>query len=85
MIKKRDESLLGMKEIKIKVNILVHYKENEEMKILVARKKGRKRNKIKKQLLKSKPVFVEQEQDFGFEEIQEKNEKQIKLLKAWEK
>jgi len=61
------------------------YKENEEMKILVARKKGRKRNKIKKQLLKSKPVFVEQEQDFGFEEIQEKNEKQIKLLKAWEK
>jgi len=32
MIKKRDESLLGMKEIKIKVNILVHYKENEEIK-----------------------------------------------------
>lgn len=61
------------------------YKENEEMRILVARKKGKKKNKIKKQLLKSKPVFVEQEQDFGFEEIQDKNETQIKLLKAWEK
>jgi predicted metalloprotease with PDZ domain len=60
------------------------YKENEEMKILVNRKKGKK-NKMKKCLLKSKPVFVEQEQDFGFEEIQNKNEKQIKLLKAWEK
>ncbi len=60
------------------------YKENEEMRILVNRKKGKK-NKMKKQLLKSKPVFVEQEQDFGFEEIENKNEKQIQLLKAWEK
>lgn len=59
-------------------------KENEEMKILVNRKKGKK-NKMKKTLLKSKPIFVEQEQDFGFEEIQNKNEKQIRLLKAWEK
>ncbi|AFM05401.1 putative protease with the C-terminal PDZ domain [Bernardetia litoralis DSM 6794] len=60
------------------------YNENDEMKILVNRKKGKK-NKLKKTLLKSKPVFVEQEQDFGFEEIQDKNKKQIKLLKAWEK
>jgi predicted metalloprotease with PDZ domain len=61
------------------------FKEDEEMRILVARKKGKKKDKTKKQLLKSKPVFVEQEQDFGFEESQNKNEKQIKLLKAWEK
>ncbi len=60
------------------------YKEDEVMKILVNRKKGKK-NKMKKCLLKSKPVFVEQEQDFGFEEAQDKNEKQIQLLKAWEK
>jgi predicted metalloprotease with PDZ domain len=59
-------------------------KEDEEIQVLVNRKKGKK-NKMKKCLLKSKPVFVEQEQDFGFEEIQDKNEKQIKLLKAWEK
>ncbi|WP_375561734.1 peptidase M61 [Bernardetia sp. OM2101] len=62
------------------------YKENEEMEIVVAREfKKRKKTKIKEQTLKSKPVFVEQEQDFGFEETQDKNEKQIKLLKAWEK
>ncbi len=58
-------------------------KEDEVMKILVNRKKGKK-GKMKKQLLKSKPVFVEQEQGFGFEEMQDKNEKQIKLLKAWQ-
>lgn len=62
------------------------YKENEEMEILVNRQiKKRKRTKIKEITLKSKPVFVEQEQDFGFEEVQDKTEKQIKLLKAWEK
>lgn len=59
-------------------------KEDEEMKILVNRPKGKK-NKMKKQLLKSKPIFVEQDQDFGFEEIQNKSEKQTQLLKAWEK
>ena len=59
-------------------------KENEEMKILVNRPKGKKK-KMKECLLKSKPVFVEQEQDFGFEEIENKTEKQIQLLKAWEK
>ncbi|WP_338766907.1 peptidase M61 [Bernardetia sp. ABR2-2B] len=62
------------------------YKEDEEMEIVVNRKiKKRKKTKIKKRTLKSKPVFVEQEQDFGFEEAQDKNEKQTELLKAWEK
>ena len=63
---------------------IASYKEHEEMKILINRKKGRK-NKMKKYVLKSKPIFVEQEQDFGFEQIQDKTEKQQKLLKAWEK
>ncbi|WP_291728174.1 peptidase M61 [Bernardetia sp.] len=62
------------------------YKTNEEMEILVNREiKKRRKTKMKKKLLKSKPVFVEQEQDFGFEEIEDKTQKQKKLLKAWQK
>ncbi len=60
------------------------YKEDEEMEIVVNRKiKKRRRTKIKKRTLKSKPIFVEQEQDFGFEEVEGKTQRQTKLLKAW--
>ena len=62
------------------------YKADEEMEILVNREfKKRNKTKMKEKLLKSKPVFVEQEQDFGFEELENKTDKQEKLLKAWEK